>query len=257
VTGDLVTHDASCRLLAAVSGCVVVAVDYRLAPEHPYPAAIDDAMAAYAWVHRNAGELGIEPGRIGVMGDSAGGNMAAVLSLLTREGGTREGSGRGSAGPAAADPLRAGPPVPPPVAQCLVYPVVKARLGPEAIDGPLADGFFLTVDGMDAYRAAYVPDESVWEDAAVSPLLVGDLGDLPPAVVVTAGFDPLRYDGDAYAHRLADAGVEVEHRHYPDQVHGFFGMGILDDSLALSTEVCEVMGRLMHRGSRPDAGREG
>jgi len=146
-------------------------------------------------------------------------------------------------------------PVPPPVAQCLVYPVVRARLEPEAIEGPLAHGFFLTVEGMDAFRAAYVPDESVWEDAAVSPLLVGDLGDLPPAVVVTAGFDPLRYDGDAYAHRLADAGVEVEHRCYPDQVHGFFGMGIAPDSLALSTEVCDAAGRLVRRSAGAEEAR--
>jgi acetyl esterase len=228
ISGDLRTHDASCRLLAATSGCVVVSVDYRLAPEHPFPAAMDDAMAAYAWVHRHAAELGIAEGRVGVMGDSAGGNLAAVVSLRTREG----------------EPT-AVPGLPGPVAQGLIYPSVNLRVDPESTD--LGDGFFLTLESMEQMRAAYVPDEADWDDPGVSPLLIEDLSGAAPALVVTAGFDPLHHDGDAYADKLVKAGVEVEHRHYEDQVHGFFGMGILADSLALSTEVCDAMGRLMWR----------
>jgi acetyl esterase len=228
ISGDLRTHDASCRLLAAVSGCVVVSVDYRLAPEYPFPAAVDDAVAAYAWVHRHADELGIAEGRVGVMGDSAGGNLAAVVSLRTREG----------------EPT-AVPGLPGPVAQGLIYPSVNLQVNPEST--ALGDGFFLTLESMEQMRAAYVPDEADWKDPGVSPLLTEDLSGAAPALVVTAGFDPLHYDGDAYADKLGKAGVDVEHRHYEDQVHGFFGMGILADSLALSTEVCDAMGRLMYR----------
>ena len=126
VTGDLDTHDASCRLLAAVARCLVVAVDYRLAPEDPFPAAVDDALAAYAWVQRHADELGIDPRQVGVMGDSAGGNLAAVVALETRAGGS-----------VAADD------VPPPVAQGLIYPVVDARLDTDSVR-TLGEGFFLT-----------------------------------------------------------------------------------------------------------------
>jgi acetyl esterase len=228
VAGDLRSHDACCRLLAAVSGCVVVSVDYRLAPEHPYPAAVEDATAAYAWVHRHAEELGIAEGRVGVMGDSAGGNLAAVVSLLTREG----------------EPTTV-PGLPAPVAQGLIYPAVAIRFHPDS--AALGHGFLLTIEAMEQMRGAYVPDEADWDDPAVSPLLAEDLAGAAPALVVTAGFDPLHYDDDAYADRLVKAGVEVEHRHYDDQVHGFFGMGILADSLALSVEVCDAMGRLMHR----------
>jgi acetyl esterase len=214
--------------LAAVSGCIVVAVDYRLAPEHPFPAALDDAMAAYAWVHGQADQLGIDRARIGVMGDSAGGNLAAVVALQSRDG----------------EPT-AVPGVPPPFAQGLLYPSVVLRIHPDS--EALGNGFFLTLEGMEQMRAAYVPDEADWDGPAASPMQTADLAGAPPALVVTAGFDPLHFDGDAYAAKLAAAGVEVEHRRYDDQVHGFFGMGILSDALALSTEVSDAMGRMMHR----------
>jgi acetyl esterase len=236
VAGDLRSHDGSCRLLASVSGCLVVAVDYRLAPEHPYPAAVDDAVAAFRWTQRHADGLGVDPGRIGVMGDSAGGNLAAVVSLLTREGG------------GAADPDLPGP-----WAQGLVYPAVSARVHTPTHE--LDDGFFLTMAGIEQMRDAYVPDRSTWDTPSVSPLLA-EVAGAAPALVVTAGFDLLRADGDAYARKLADAGVAVEHRVYDDQVHGFFGMGLLADSLALSVEVADAMGRLMHRPepAPPDPG---
>jgi acetyl esterase len=230
VAGGLDSHDATCRMLAAASGCIVVSVAYRLAPEDPYPAAVDDALAAYAWVQRHRREVGHAEGQVGVMGDSAGGNLAAVVALETR---------RGSGGP---------PDVPPPVAQGLVYPVLDARLDSPSVRSA-GTGFFLTLETMELFRALYVPDRSLWETARVSPLLADDHRDLAPALVVTAGFDPLRDDGARYAEALAKSGVDVEYRCYDDQVHGFMGMGVLPDSLALATEVCDAMGRLMRRAA--------
>ena len=232
VVGNLDSHDASCRMIAAVTGCVVVAVDYRLAPEHPFPAAVEDALAGYAWVQRNHGLLGTAPGVVGVMGDSAGGNLAAVVAQETRPG-------RRSA----ADD------VPPPVAQCLVYPALDARFVTESFQ-VMGDGFLLTREGMEAFRAHYVPDPGDYGDVRASPVLNEDLEGLAPAVVVTAGFDPLRDDGTAYAGALAGAGVEVEYRCYDDMVHGFFGMGVVPDCLALAIEVCDAMGSLMRRVAR-------
>jgi acetyl esterase len=229
VVGDLDSHDGSCRLLAAVTGCVVVAVDYRRAPEHPFPAAIEDCLAAYAWIQRNHGVLGTAPGVVGVMGDSAGGNLAAVVAQETRPG---RRSARSD--------------VPPPAAQCLVYPALDARFVTESF-AVMGDRFFLTAEGMGAYRAHYLPDPADYEDVRASPVLSGDLEGLAPAVIVTAGFDPLRDEGAAYAGALAGAGVPVEYRCYDDMVHGFFGMGVVPDCLALATEVCDAMGSLMHR----------
>jgi acetyl esterase len=229
VTGDLDTHDASCRMLAAVARCVVVAVDYRLAPEHPFPAAADDALAAYVWVQRHAGLLGVDPRQVGVMGDSAGGNLAAVVAL----------DARAASGSVADDVL-------PPVAQGLVYPAVDARLGTDSLR-TLAEGFFLTRTSVEQFRGLYLPDASDWTAGRASPLLAADHRGVAPALVVTAGFDPLRDDGSNYADALRQAGVEVEYRCYDDQVHGFLGMGILPDSLALATEVFDAMGRLVRR----------
>jgi len=231
VSGDLDSHDASCRMLAAVARCLVVSVDYRLAPEHPFPAAVDDALAAYSWVQRHTGELGVDPARVGVMGDSAGGNLAAVVALETRVGGK------------AVDPD-----VLPPAAQGLIYPAVDARMGTDSIRD-LADSFFLTRESMEQSRALYLPDPRDWTDGRASPLLAEDHRGAAPALVVTAGFDPLRNDGEHYADVLRAAGVPVEYRCYDDQVHGFMGMGILSDSLALATEVCDAMGRLVRRAA--------
>jgi acetyl esterase len=229
VVGNLDSHDASCRMIAALTGCVVVAVGYRLAPEHPFPAAVEDCLAAYAWVQRNHVDLGTVPGIVGVMGDSAGGNLAAVVAQETRPG-------RRSA----------SDDVPPPVAQCLVYPALDARFVTESFR-VMGDRFFLTGEGMEAYRSHYLPDPADYEDVRASPILCEDLDDLAPAVVVTAGFDPLRDEGAAYAGALAGAGVAVEYRCYDDMVHGFFGMGVVPDCLSLAVEVCDAMGSLMRR----------
>ncbi len=230
MVGDLEGYDAHCRMLAAVSGCLVVSVGYRLAPEWPFPAAADDSLAAYSWVCEHASELGADPARIGVMGDSAGGNLAAVVSQVA------------SAGAA-----------PVPAAQCLVYPATDARFATSSYRD-LGDGFFLTTEEMQYFRRSYLPDETDWLDPRASPGLSTDLGGLPPALVFTAGFDPLRDEGAAYADAMAAAGVAVAYRCFDDQVHGFMGMGIVDDALALAIEVCDAMGRLLHRPDRADAG---
>jgi len=222
VTGDLDTHDGTCRLLANVTGCVVVAVDYRLAPEHPFPAAVDDALAAYLWVHEHAAELSIEPGRVGVMGDSAGGNLSAVLALEARR-------------------LN----VTPPVAQGLVYPAVDLEMRAPS-HHTVGTGFGLDRPAIEWFRSQYVPSLKDRRSPRVSPLHAGDLSGLAPALVVTAGFDPLRDEGREYADALAAAGVAVRYRCYDDMIHGFFSMGLLPEGMAIATEVCQAMGELMH-----------
>jgi acetyl esterase len=224
VTGDLDSHDGSCRLLADVTGCVVVAVDYRLAPEHPFPAAVDDSLAAYRWIHEHADDLGVEPGKVGVMGDSAGGNLAAVVAQVTRDA-----------------------QVPAPVAQCLVYPATETRFTAPSHD-LFATGFMLTRAGMEWFRSQYLPDPADWDSPLAAPSLTDDLSGLAPAAVFTAGFDPLRDDGRAYADALAKAGVPVQYRCYDDLVHGFFGMGVLPGGMDVATEVCAAMGALMAEG---------
>ena len=200
VLGDLDTHDDLCRVLSNESGFRIVSVDYRLAPEHPFPAAVEDCYAATHWVAANAPELGIDSRKLAVGGDSAGGNLAAVVSQLAREG-----------GPAIAF-------------QLLIYPV--AQLG--APDTPSmrenAKGYFLEKEGMDWFTRLYAPDKEHRNDPRLSPLRCADLSCLPPAYLITAGFDPLRDEGRAYADALDKAGVPVTHVNYPGMVHGFFSM---------------------------------
>lgn len=221
-TGDLDSHDGTCRLLACESDCVVMSVDYRLAPEHPFPAAVDDAVAAYRWFHLNAQDLQVRPGDIGVMGDSAGGNLAAVIAQVTRD-----------------------TDVPPPTAQCLVYPATDVRMR-EPSHRIFADGFMLTHENMLWYRSKYLPDEADWDSPLASPIEQTDLSGVAPALVVTAGFDPLRDEGRRYADMLRDAGVRTTYRCYDDMIHGFFGMGILPGGMAIASEICATMGDLMH-----------
>lgn len=226
VTGGLDTHDGSCRLLAAEARAVVVSVDYRLAPEHPFPAATDDAAAAYRWVVDHATDLGIVADRIGVMGDSAGGTLAAVTA---RECTLGDGAGDRPA----------------PAAQGLVYPATDAHLTSRSQE-LFADGFFLTREGIEWFRAHYLPDEADWDDLRASPGLADDFAGLPPALVVTAGFDPLCDEGDEYAEKMRDAGVPVVHHRYDDMIHGFFGMGVLPGGLDTCAEICRAMGSMLH-----------
>ncbi|HWT90419.1 MAG TPA: alpha/beta hydrolase, partial [Solirubrobacterales bacterium] len=197
VIGDLETHDSPCRFLAAHSGAQVLAIDYRLAPEHPFPAAAEDAFAAYSWVRANAGRFGVEPGRIAVGGDSAGANLAAVACLLAREEGA-----------------------PPPAMQLLIYPVTESsRELPSR--RTFAEGFILARRDMDYYEDRYLPPGMDRSDPRVSVLQAEDLAGLPPAYVATAGFDPLRDEGEAFALRLREAGVRVALRRHPGLVHTY------------------------------------
>jgi len=195
--GDLDTHDAPCRFLATHAGTRVLAVDYRRAPEHRFPAAVDDALAALRWVAGHAAELGADPARIAVGGDSAGGNLAAVASRLARDRG---------------DPL--------PALQLLLYPVTDLSYKRPSYR-LFGEGFFLDETDMDWYRERYLPDPAAAGDSRASPLIAEDLAGLPPAYVVTAGFDPLRDEGEAYVAALRAAGVRAALRRHPGLVHGF------------------------------------
>ena len=197
VIGDLDTHDADCRELCRGAGCIVVAVHYRLAPEHPFPAAPEDCYAATAWAAAHAEALGGRAGPVTIGGDSAGGNLAAVVALAARD--------------------RGGPEI---ALQLLVYPVTDA-----AMDSPSyeenGEGYLLTLDSMRWFWDHYCPPEQR-EDPRASPLRAADLSGLPPAVVLTAEYDPLRDEGLAYAERLRAAGVAVEYRCFEGLIHGFF-----------------------------------
>lgn len=208
VIGDLETADAVCRALANRSGAVVVSVDYRLAPEHPFPAAPDDAMAAVLWAVENTDLLGADPGRVAVGGDSAGGNLAAVVAQRCRD----------EFGPALAF-------------QLLVYPVTDLTLSHPSVSAN-GEGYLLTRTGLEWFRACYLGEGDPAQPWC-SPLYAKDLSGLPPALVVTAELDPLRDEGEAYAARLREAGVAVDLVRWEGQIHGFFSMlGILDDASA-------------------------
>lgn len=203
VIGDIDTHDNQCRWLCRETGSVVVSFDYRLAPEAPWPAAVEDAVAATRWVGDNVATLGGAADRVAVAGDSAGGNLSAVVAQICRDEG----------GPALAG-------------QLLIYPATDLR---EEGDYPSrvenAQGYFLTVDDMLWFSGHYTGGRDK-TDPKLSPLL-GRLQGLPPAVVVTAEYDPLRDEGNAYAEQLSAAGVEVMARCYPGMIHGFFDMPAL------------------------------
>lgn len=209
VFGDLDSHDSACRLICRDAGVHVLAIDYRLAPEHPAPAAVDDAYAAYRWAREHAAELGADPRRVAVAGDSAGGNLTAVVCLLARDAG---------------DPM--------PSLQWLIYPVTDQR-GLTRSRTLLGDGFLLTKHDMDWFTDCYL-DRSGLErtDPLVSPLLAQDLTGLPPALVITAGFDPLRDEGEQYAAKLREAGVAVDHRLMTSMIHAFLNLNVLGGGIA-------------------------
>ncbi len=206
VIGDLETHDVLCRQLTAGSGVSVVSVDYRLAPEHKFPAAVDDAWAATRWVVAHAGELAVDASRLAVGGDSAGGNLAAVVALLARDKGA----------PAIA-------------VQVLIYPVTDL-VGETRSYRDFAEGYLLTREGMRWFIAHYLTAEAEAADWRASPIRAQSLAGLPAALIVTAGFDPLRDEGEAYAERLRDAGVRVDSVCYGGMIHGFVPMGRLLDT---------------------------
>jgi len=220
VIGDVETYDALARALANRAGAVVVSVDYRLAPEDPYPAGLEDCIAAVRWVADNAAELGGDPDRIALGGDSAGGNLTAVVAQQLRE-----------SGPA----LRF---------QLLVYPVTDARFGTASMDEN-AEGFFLTREAMFWFRGHYLGDDSsLIEDPRVSPLLAAAdaLEGLPPALVITAEYDPLRDEGEQYGQALQAAGVDTTITRYDGMIHGFFSMReMLPDAAVAVDEATEAL----------------
>ncbi len=202
VVGDLFSADATCRALANRSGAVVVSVDYRLAPEHPPPAAVEDCVAATRWVATHAGDLGGDPGRVAVGGDSAGGALAALVALAAR---------------------KAGPLI---VFQLLIYPATDLALAHPSVADYSGPGSFLDQDTL-AWFARHYLDGRDPADPALSPFYAADLAGLPPALVITAECDPVRDDGEAYAARLRAAGGAADVARYPGQLHGFFAMDLL------------------------------
>ena len=208
VLGTIDTADGVSRSLANSSGALVAVVGYRLAPEHPFPAAVDDCYAAVRWVAGHAEEIGADPARLVVGGDSAGGNLAAAVALRARAGG----------------PALAG--------QLLVYPNTD-QLADDRSMRAADDPFLFNRRSVAWYRRHYLANPDDAADPLASPLRAESLAGLPPALVITAEYDPLRDQGEAYAHRLADAGVQVELSRYPGMAHGFFTMaGTVDASRA-------------------------
>jgi len=200
VQGDLETHHPLCARLAERSRALVVAIDYRLAPEHKFPAAVEDCVAAYRWLRAHAAEFGGDPARVGVGGDSAGGNLSAVVSQAA---------------------ARAGVAVP--TCQVLIYPAVDFALDTHS-HRELEDAHVIPRDRITWYMEQYLRGDADRADVRASPLRAADLAGQPPALVVTAGFDPLRDEGLAYAERLRTAGVDVVYREYPGQIHAFVSL---------------------------------
>ena len=222
--GDLETHDVLCRQLCNGSGAVVVAVDYRMGPEHPFPAAVDDCLAATRWVRRAASELGIDAARLAVGGDSAGGNLAAVVAILARDAGDLA------------------------IAyQLLIYPATDMRRR-HASHTTNGRGYLLTTETISYYHDHYIADAAHDLDWRASPLLHADLGRLPPALIVTAGFDPLRDEGLEYADRLAAAGNRTTYACYERQIHGFITMGkVIDEANSAVTFCAAEVARALAR----------
>lgn len=225
--GGLDTHDVVCRTLCAGAGISVLSVDYRMAPEHRFPAAVDDAVAATRFARDAAAVLGVDAARIAVGGDSAGGNLAAVVCLALRDAGA---------------PL--------PAFQLLIYPATDMRaVAPSHRRN--GQGYVLTADTVDWFRGQYMADPAEWADWRASPLLAADLAHLPPALVLTAGFDPLRDEGRQYADALSGAGVATQYVCFERQIHGFVTMGRVIDEAHTALDLCAAALRRALGASRP------
>jgi acetyl esterase len=218
--GDLDTHDVLCRQLALAGACAVLSVDYRLGPEHRFPAAVDDCVAATRWARAHAADLGIDAARVAVGGDSAGGNLAAVVSIIERDAGM---------------PL---------AYQLLIYPGTDMRaVAPSHVTN--GQGYALTADSIRYYRGHYIASEAEWSDWRASPLLAPDLSRLPPALVLTAGYDPLRDEGRQYANALSAAGNRAQYVCFERQIHGFITMSKVIDEALTAVDLC---GAALRRG---------
>jgi acetyl esterase len=216
VVCSLDTHDLMCRNLCAGTGCVVVSVDYRLAPEHKFPAAVDDCLAATVWAQANASGVGADPSRVLVCGDSAGANLAAVTALRLRDEG----------GPAL-------------LAQLLIYPVTDHWTAGFPSMEENTEGYGLGKQGMIWFWNHYLADQAEAAHPHVSPLRAKDLSRLPPALVLTAEYDPLRDEGEAYAEKLKAAGVRVQMKRYGGMNHGFFNLaGLVNNADVAVDEAC-------------------
>jgi acetyl esterase/lipase len=219
VIGDLDTHDGVCRFLAEHGGCRVLSIEYRLAPEHPFPQPVEDAVAAFSWAAQNAAQLGADPARIAIGGDSAGGNLATAVCLQAR----------GSSG------------APVPTMQLLLYPVTDA-VGGQASRDTFAEGFLLTRADMKWFEDHYIPEGIDSKDPRASMMRADDLSGLPPAYVATAGFDPLRDEGETYVERMREAGVRVVHQRQASLIHGF--ANLIAFSPSARTAMLEAAGAL-------------
>ena len=222
VVGGLTTHDGVCRALARTGDCIVVSIDYRLAPEHRFPAATEDAIAAFRWVRDNAEALGGAPGRVGIGGDSAGGNLSAVTCLALRDAGEAL-----------------------PVYQLLIYPATDMTRSMES-HRLFAHGYYLDTQSIDYFLGHYLRNEADQRDWRASPLFADRFDGLPPAMVVTTGFDALRDEGEAYAKKLRDAGVPVHEHCEGSLAHGFANMAVLRQA----ADARELIGRALHAGLR-------
>ena len=214
VVGDRDTHDVLCSELCDLAGCAVFSVDYRLAPEHRFPAAFDDALAVTQWLAQHAQDLAIDAARMAVGGDSAGGNLAAAVALALRDTGD----------------VRL-------VAQVLAYPVTDLRCGTRSYQDR-GEGYVLTAADMQYFRGHYITEPAHYTDWRASPLLAANHAGLPPALVLTAGYDPLRDEGRFYADKLSAAGVVVQHVCFEGQMHGFLGMGKVIDEANAAVQLC-------------------
>ena len=212
--GDLDTHDVLCRQLCNGAGVAVVSVDYRMGPEHRFPAAVDDCVEATRWVRSQSAALGIDPQCVAVGGDSAGGNLAAVVSLALRDAGD-----------------------PPLAFQLLIYPATDMRCTAPSHTRN-AQGYVLTADTIAYFRGHYMPDPAQWPDWRASPLLAADHSRLPPALVLTAGYDPLVDEGRAYADKLSAAGTPCQCVCFERQIHGFVPMSRLIDEARTAVALC-------------------
>jgi acetyl esterase len=223
VIGDLDTHDTIARNLCAGAGAVLVSVDYRLGPEHKFPAAVDDAWAAYEWVRRQAASLGVDATRLAVCGDSSGGNLAAVVALMARDAGRRDIK-----------------------LQALIYPVADYSLVGESYE-QFTDGYgILTRNAMQWFRGHYLGSRTEAEDWRASPIKAKSFAGLPPALIITAECDVLRDDGHRLAAALRAGGTPVEHKEYAGMIHGFFAMTpAIDDAVNAQHHVAEALKRAL------------